>query len=288
MGFFKRPAAAGSPVRASTAEPDHSRRYVELAFPMSRFATLATSCQYKLARAPIAAAARHEDVVTRDELAAVTELVRKVMVLDRDLSAWVAVKAMDLVNLELNGRSEAKDITGCAMMALPAVGLSASGRQQTFPLTFRPADGGVIPSDEDRAAAVRTAAADEDRAAALRIGTTAIGVLRCGEGQGTTAERRLFEDLFTGASGADVESLGYEITAWASIVVARIKNLGKMTSGFPDAPFRNVVDVPAMWAAGWYPNPTASGVVNGDAKFKRFWDGQWTDRTKIFTHGLLD
>ena len=252
---------------------------------MSRVATLATSCQFKLARAPIAAAARHEDVVTRDELAAVTELVRKVMVLDRDLSAWVAVKAMDLVNLELNGRSEAKDVTGCAMMALPAVGLSASGRQQTFPLTFRPADGGVIPSDEDRAAAVRIASSDDDAANALLIATTAMGVLRCGEGQGTAEERGFLHDLYTGARGTDAETVGYTITAWASIVVARIKNLGKMTSGFPDPPFRNVVDVPAMWTAGWYPNPTAGGVVNGDSKFKRFWDGQWTDRTKIFTHG---
>ena len=253
MGFFKRSVDLGGAVRAPASEPDLSSRYLEVAFPMSRVATLATSCHFKLARAPIAQKSRHGDIVTREELATVAELSPQdlTMVLDRDLSAWVAVKAIDLVNLKLNGRSQAKDVAGCAMMALPAVGLT-SGLHRTFPLTFRPADGGVVPSDDDRADAVRLAAADEDRAAALSMGTKAVGVLRCGEAQGTPAERRLFEDLYTGASGADVETLGYEITAWASIVIARIMNMGKLTDGFPATPHRTIVDVPrGMSTLGW-------------------------------------
>lgn len=250
--------------RTRPPEDDACRRYLELAPPGPRTGALAASCVLRTMPHPVAAS--YGALLTPADLDAGIEIVREVLRQDRDLSAWIARKAMVQMNFALDGGVNQEDMSARGLGPGLPLGLQAVG------LTL---DGDRIVVWEESSASEQV-----DPASAIATASSALAVLHAAVApDATPAERELYQDLYTGESGRDVESLGYEIAAWASIAVARTANAGLLPQSF-DPAFR---DVPAMPAAGWYPNPGKTGpIVQGEAAFQRYWDGAaWTDRARV-------
>lgn len=256
--------------RSSPPDAPPSRRYLRLAPPGPRTETLASACVARLRESPAASASRYGDVVTADELGSAVEVVREVMTQDRDLSAWVARKSMVQLNALLRGQGTGEDMSkggpgDNTLLALTAVGLEPAGLADSGEVALH------ISAPEKLA--------EKDRAAALGVASAALAVLFAALGSPTAREKRFFVDLYTGESGTDVETKAYKITAWTAILGARLMNADVLTARFQ----HDYREIPAMWCAGWYPNPyNTGGIVNGDAQLQRFWDGSaWTDRARL-------
>jgi Protein of unknown function (DUF2510) len=97
-----------------------------------------------------------------------------------------------------------------------------------------------------------------------------------------SSDHFLYEDLYTRASGAQVERLAYEIIAWASVIIARLMNADLLSRLLPTLG-PDYEAVPRLTRAAWYPNPSRTGaIVNGIAEVQRYWDGQaWTERVRF-------
>jgi hypothetical protein len=261
VGFFKR-----------TAEPQEeptSREYLRIAPPGPRTSTLAASCVVQTRETPLSSAARFGELVTVGALEPISQLVRRIMFQDRDLSAWIARKSIVQLKSVLGSPGMSGDLAADLDAAFAGVGLQAPS-------------GGAVHIDPDS----RTGLSDADADGATGLGAAAIGLLVTLTAS-SAAERRasaswsVYEDLYTGASGKDVEALGYDITAWVSLVLARMLNAGRLAD---DAPLFGPTyrQAPVMMGPGWYPNPgKVGGIVDGDAALQRFWDGAWTDRVRI-------
>lgn len=267
MGFFKR----------SPPPPEEltSRRYLELAPPGPRTEALASSCVLRMLRTPSSAADRYGELITIDELQSGTSLVRDIMVQDRDLSAWVARKSLVQLNAFLRGQGAGEDMSKGGwnkntLLALTAVGIEPTGIDRSGEAALRISTPGN-PSSE------------KDQAAALHMASAALAVLFAALGNPSAREKRFYVELYTGEGGKDVETKGYQITAWTSILEGRLINADVLSIRFQ----HDYSEIPAMWCAGWYPNPYNTGaIINGDAQVQRFWDGSaWTDRQRILRGG---
>ena len=81
--------------------------------------------------------------------------------------------------------------------------------------------------------------------------------------------------------------LACDMIVWAAVAKATLLNgtqfdLAQSDPAFPpfNAGYR---DVAALTAPTWYPNPQkVGGIVDGDAKFQRFWNGtDWTAQARL-------
>lgn len=257
MGFFSsRPSL----------EDQSSRQYLEVAPPGPRTDLLAASCILRTSELPVASADQFGQVVTVAVLAPVSDLVRRIMFQDRDLSAWIVRKSVSYLQwIAENAMSGPFDSN--FDVALSSVGLRA------------PAGLGVHVLDES------VQLTDVHREAAISLADLALSVLRAlvfsRPDERGSSDWRFYSRLYTGQGIDDVEGLGYDIIAWTSIVVARLLTAGRIVGAVPVfAPEYRAVQ--AMDTPGWYPNPPKyGGVVSGDAVFQRFWDGKdWTDQVR--------
>lgn len=257
MGFFR-----------TTPEETTSREYLALAPPGSRAEVLGASCTLQTAEMDVAQPNCFGQAATIEVLDPVSQLVRRIMRQDRDLSAGIARKAITHFEAVV-GAALPGDFSANMALALRAVGLRDAPEAK---FDFDLIDGAATLSDEDR------------------DGTTAIAgmammVLRAyffaKDGDHDSAEWRFYSTLFTGAPDIDAESLAYDITAWVSLALARLLAGGHLTKRLPffEPAYR---EAPVMHRPGWYPNPTKiGGIVQGDAAFQRYWDQQWTDNVRI-------
>jgi len=204
-------------------------------------------------------------LVTSESLDEASSLVREIMIQDRDLSAWVARKALVQFKAVADGWMSG-DFGHAFEAGYAAMGLHAA----TGGGNVRILDG-------------RDESTQEQREGAGAMGALAINLLLAitsDPARRDHAAWRIYENLYTGADGTDVETLAYEIVAWVSVLLARLSNAGSLVG---EVPFLNSQYrvVPIMAQAGWYPNPPNVGpIVMGDATFQRYWDGTWTDRVR--------
>lgn len=257
MGFF---------TKSRPPEELTCREYLAVALPGPRTEALAISCIQQLADAPIAAPECYGDVLTPERLADGSAVVRDTMRQDRDLSAWVARKTMMTVNQLVRGDDASLELreggeSEVLVLALAAAGISDGVSPR---ITREPGVTGPSPDSQQ---------------AALNLAATALAVLRASLGTASPPEKALYEDLYTGHSGEDVEHKGYEISAWGAVLAGRLVNRGVPVMRFAER-YRSV---PRMERPGWYPNPAKTGeIIGGEAQFQRFWDGSaWTDRVRI-------
>jgi Protein of unknown function (DUF2510) len=253
-----------------TEDPDdvRVRAYLAEGPPGPRTDWLAANASLRIAGTPIAQRERLGEVVTVPDLAPSSEVVRQVMAQDRDLSAWVARKAVMQLKAVLSGAITG-DLAGDFRLGFAAMGLEIPDRGQVGFL-----DGNSAKSLSDTQAE-----------AAKAMGNLTIEMMKI---LVTPAQERprlagwdFYVDLYTGGSGQDVETMAYDLTAWVSVLVARLLNEGRVPPvPFLTAEFRHV---PRLQEAAWYPNPAKHGeIVNGVATLQRYWDGQrWTDRVRI-------
>jgi uncharacterized protein DUF2510 len=251
--------------KSQLPEDETSRRYLAVAPPGPRTEVLAASCMHHVRETPISATEQFGEPLTMSSLAPTSDLVRNLMSHDRDLSGWIARKSM----IQLNGT--------CSQFMRGTV-------SQNFDLAF-----GSVGLEVGEAVSVKASLAATwsgfDVDAATALANVAIAVLNAAVSSPADprpAGQDLYEDLYTGASGSDVESLGYDVIAWGSVVLARLVNADHVTPNLPILPpiYR---DAPLMQGAGWYPNPGKyGGLVFGDAAIQRYWNGdQWTDRVRV-------
>jgi hypothetical protein len=252
-----------------SSDNDPGREYLASAPPGPRTEVLSSACVLQLREFPLADRTHRGQPLYGAEFAEATALVSGVMHQDRDLSAWVARKAM--VNLDI-------------MMRAGMAGSEADNMATAFAM--------VGLDEKAELQAEHTSRLDDDaRTEAVGLAGCAVSVLvaireRKSHPRGwRSSDHPLYEDLFTGASGAQVERLAYEITAWASVVVARLMNADLFTRVLPTlAP--SYREVPKLHRPGWYPNPSRTGeIVGGVAEVQRYWDGQWTDRVRLRSRG---
>ncbi|MDQ8043128.1 MAG: hypothetical protein AAGC46_00850 [Solirubrobacteraceae bacterium] len=259
MGLFgKTPAPA--------PEDLTSRQYVAVAPPGPRTTNLASAAYLAVRSLPIASAERFGALLTIAEVSAATETVRALMIQDRDLSGWVARKALVQLHAILGG-AMSNDYGQNLERAYSAAGFVAP-------------PGGVPVRPSEPAPHLD----DTQLAGSIGLGTlvqallSAVVVKDVDANPGGMAQ---LSDLYTGASGEDVETTAYDVIAWVSIVLSRLDHGGEFSTPVPffDEQFRAI---PRLARAGWYPNPAnAGGIENGDARFQRFWDGAWTDRVRL-------
>ncbi|MFZ2112254.1 MAG: hypothetical protein WAU77_00830 [Solirubrobacteraceae bacterium] len=258
MGLFNRTVKA--------PEDQTSREYLASAPPGPRTTALAASCVLQIAEIPLAGRERFGEVLTVAALEPASELVRNIMIQDRDLSAWIARKSIIQLKYILGSSAMSGDFGRDFDLGWAGVGLLSSS------------DGPVIHPDSG------ATLSDEDLGGAVGFGQVVGGLLLLFS---TTPEERrsssgwsVYEDLYTGASGEDAETLGYDITAWVSVLLARLLNTERASNiPFLGPEYRQAPPLPRP---GWYPNPGKTGdITNGDAQFQRFWDGAWTDRVRI-------
>lgn len=261
MGFFKR----------SPREAEHSRRYLQLAPPGPRTLSLSISCVLKMLPVPVTAKARYGDVVTVDEIQHAASIVHEVMAQDRDLSAWVARKSVVQLNAMLGGVGKDEDMVDAGLSSNMFRGLQAVGIELDD-----------VSSEGDAALKLIAPEGDGsepgDHSAALDVATSAMAILLAALGRTPAEERQEYEALYINSTSA--ESKGYRIIAWSSIMSGRLMNIDAIPQFQP-------IKLPAMWGAGWYPNPSNTGrIVGGDAQAQRYWDGSaWTERLRIFQSG---
>ena len=259
MGLFKK---AEQPPEERTC-----REYLAVAPPGPRTTALAASCVMQIAETPLTAHERFGELLTLHELESASQLVRHIMYQDRDLSAWIARKSIVQLKSIFGSPGMSGDFAGDFDLGFASVGVRAPGDHKTF-IRQNP----TAPWEDMH---VNPAAA---------LGSIVIGLLgtlaaRPGERR-SSASWDIYEDLYTGASGDDVEGLGYDITAWVSVLIGRLLN----TQRLADTPLFGPTyrHAPAMSQPGWYPNPGKTGdIIDGDAQFQRYWDGAWTDRIRI-------
>jgi hypothetical protein len=233
--------------------------------------SLSITCVLKILPIPVAAKARYGDIVTIDEIQHAASIVCEVMVQDRDLSAWVARKSVVQLNAMLGGVGNDEDMIDAGLNSNMFRGLQAVGIELDDVGSEGDAALKLIAPDDG-------ASEPEDHSAALDLATSAMAILLAALGRTPAHERQEYEDLYNHSTSA--ESKGYNITAWSSIMSARLMNIGAIPQFQP-------IKLPAMWGAGWYPNPPNTGrIVNGDAQAQRYWDGSaWTERMRMFQSG---
>jgi hypothetical protein len=244
-----------------------SRDYLASAPPGPRTDVLASSCVIQIRDLPVASRSHFGQSINLPDLEPASQLVRHVMRQDRDLSAWVARKAIVTLKSVMGSRAMSGDIATDFPLGLAAVGL------QVGP------SGSVIPRPDG------PGPSEQDPVSASGFGAIVIGLLvllTSAPNERTTSPAwRLYEDLYTGASGDDVEDLAYDVTAWVSVLLARLFNAGHIGEGL-DLFGPNYRQAPPLRQPGWYPNPANfGGIMNGDAVFQRFWEGSWTDRVRV-------
>lgn len=251
--------------KARTRENEMSRHYLAEAPLGPRTDNLAGACVAQLRDSPLASAAIYGEPVTTAALEPAIEHVRYVMRQDRDLSAWIARKSLYILAKIPEIGGSVTDPQGWPEPAFAAMGLKSAGPAQAQ-LT--------LGAGEDLS--------ETDRASVVRLGSMARWVLSAatyGQASWLPSVRAPLEDLYTGASGEDVESKAYAITAWTSVATGRLLNSGRAHHPV----FRLWGEVPVMSEGGCYPNPAKNGDVSaGDAQFQRYWDGSaWTDRVRV-------
>ncbi len=261
MGLFK---------SQSAADDQTCRDYLAGAPPGPRTTALAASCVVQISETPLATSEQFGRLLTVAELLPASELVGKIMVQDRDLSAWIARKSVVQIKSILGSSLMSGDFARDFDTAFASVGLEAPG-------------GGEI-----RVAprAVRPPQTDELQAGgAVGLGLTFVGLLNVivaapGNRQ-TSSGWAAYEDLYTDARREDAETMGYDVTAWVSVLIGRLLNTGRISGEIPlfAEAYRRT---PPMRDPGWYPNPGKTGEISdGIAQFQRFWDDGWTERVRI-------
>lgn len=250
-----------------------SRRYLAAAPPGPRMGLLSAACILQATSWPSAAPDRSGDLVGEEELGRATEQVRLLMTQDRDLSAAVTRRILIELHHALRGGGSNEDMFAgersidLLLLALHRVGLEASGHPER--------------GDVRVAVWADNPASGKDAAAAVRVGGQALAVLFGILSIGSRRDRQLYVELYSGCNVVDVEMLAYTITAWAAILMARLINTGVLAEYK-----REYAKVVPLGPPGWYPNPTNTGpIVDGDAVFQRFWDGQWSDQARIRRDG---
>lgn len=267
MGFLQ---------RLTGPDPDEERIRAYLAGGLlgPRTEWLAWGAVARIAETPAASPEQFGTVVTVRELAPVAELVRGSMAQDRDLSAWIARKSLVNLNALLGA---AMDGGFASSFELGFAGMGLESPEGQGGVTFSAAAGADVPESDAEAA----------RALADIVIMLMTVVAAPKDERPRLPGWGLFVDLYTGASGADVETTAYDITAWTGVLVARLLNTGRFTRDLPllsqamkDAATKGV---PRLTVAGWYPNPPKQGeIVNGVPAFQRYWDGSgWTDRVRV-------
>jgi hypothetical protein len=261
MGFFSR----------SPREAEHSRRYLQLAPPGPRTLSLSIWCILKILPMPVASKDRYGKIVTVDEIQHASSIVRDVMAQDRDLSAWVARKSVVQLNAMLGGLGNNEDMIEAGLNSNMFRGLQAVGIELDDVGPEGDAALKLIAPDDDPSD-------PEDHVAARDLATSAMAVLLAALGRTPAHERQEYEDLYIDSTSA--ETKGYSITAWSSIMSGRLMHIDAIPQFQP-------LNLPAMWGAGWYPNPPNTGrIVNGNAQSQRYWDGSaWTERLRILQGG---
>jgi hypothetical protein len=221
----------------------------------------------QITETPLADREQFGALLTLHELEPASQLVREIMYQDRDLSAWIARKSIVQLKSIFGTQGMSGDFARDFDLGFDGVGVQAPGDHKIF-IRQNP----TAPLEDMRA----------NPAAAL--GSIVIGLL--GTLAAKPGERRssaswgIYEDLYTGASGDDVEGLGYDITAWVSVLIGRLLNTEQLASTPLFGP--SYRQAPSMPQPGWYPNPGKTGdIIEGDAQFQRYWDGAWTDRVRI-------
>lgn len=249
-------------------DDDMSSAYLAMAQPGPRTTALAASCVVLARELPIAGAQRFRELLTVSALEPASRLVRDVMASDRDLSAWVARKSLVQFKSVAAGPAMRGQFADNFDLGLAAVGLAAPGAGVIA----------VIPG-------AGTGLSQLDRDGATGFGGVAIALLETivaeSAARSRTAGWSVYEDLYIGASGEDVETLAYDITAWTAVMLARLLNAGHIAGDLPlfGAAYRVA---PPLNAPGWYPNPANhGGVASGVAPVQRFWDGAWSDRIRV-------
>lgn len=118
-----------------------------------------------------------------------------------------------------------------------------------------------------------------DRVVGLASSVTHVWFAVAGSTESST--RAFYERLFR-SEQPSTRAVCHDITAWASIAVARQFNAGRLPHLGPAIDPKNR-DVPRLLSPGWYPNPTNSGgLIDGDARIQRYWSGSdWTTRARI-------
>ena len=101
------------------------------------------------------------------------------------------------------------------------------------------------------------------------------------------ADWKWYSDLCISSHTQETRTIAYDMATWAAIATARLLNAGRVDLGRADPsfpPFNHAYrEVVALTTPGWYPNPQkVGGIVDGDAKIQRFWDGDdWTPRARV-------
>lgn len=244
------------------AELSTSERYVQRAPAGQRKNMLAFAALNRICASPVASAARAgEPIADAFGLDQVAQLVRQVLIQDASLAAWVARDALVCLDvaLELMGGSWSDNLEA-------AMGIA-----------------GLAPDPEVRPNPTYELSADVSEAV-VGLAAYALQVfwaIARPDDPTVQRDRTLYTRLFESRESTTA-LVAHDITAWACIIVGRLRNLGRLPSEVPwFAPSQAVVV--AMDEPGWYPNPyNRSEIVNGDATFQRYWDGRdWTDRIRV-------
>jgi hypothetical protein len=261
VGFFR---------TVGSADPDEERirAYVadgRVGFP--REDLLFSAAVLRVAETPVAAANRVGTPLTGTDLVATSEVIRTLMVQDRDLSAKIVRKAARMVSAVVSGMPG--DFGRNFGAAFATMGIDVGDGAGIAKLTAGSAD--------------RLADSEREPAQALAELVTVLVVMLAqpSEQQRAHPGWSFYSDLYSGASGEDVEGLAYDLIAWIAVMVARLLNKGQIapTPVFSSDRKR----VPRLTEPGWYPAPNKkTELVDGVAPVQRYWDGSsWTDRIRI-------
>jgi hypothetical protein len=243
---------------------DTSRQYLASAPSGPRTKALASACLLHVADLPVSSAGMFGSPITDDELRPAVEVVIQLMRQDRELSAFVARETWFIVRWGLEDFMDPSE----SMDTL----LAAAGIRGADNGNFALADSHQLPPEA------------ADHATSYANGSLAVlGALMFGP---EASGYQVYVGLFTGSLSGDSVFAAYCVVAWAAIAFGRLLNTNRVRPGLP-ALVPAYRTIPAMESAGWYPNPPNSeGIVNGDARVQRFWDGMdWTDQVRIRSGG---
>jgi hypothetical protein len=247
MGFF-----------SGSSDDETSREYLRTAPPGQRKDILAFASINAIADLPVSSArANGQPVAGGLGLEEASAAVRSIMAQDQAVYAWVARSAM--VGLDA---------------LLETMGGSWDSNLDTAMSTV-----GLEPGPAIRAEAARNASAEtQENALGLAGYALSIFWVVAQPDFNRPRDRTLYDRLFASTATTTVEA-AYDVTAWAAIIIGRLRNIGVLADVPWFAPeFRHV---PPMRQPGWYPNPYNRGKVEGgDATFQRYWDGDWTERIR--------